>query len=67
MSFEYFKGDGSFIKNNYVIFREGLGGQDPNPIALDRGYEAGYSLLGKVSYHGNSSFSKLISYLERIY
>ena len=66
MSFEYFKGDGSFIKNNYVIFREGLGGQDPNPIALDRGYEAGYSLLGKVSYHGNSSFSKLISYLERI-
>lgn len=66
MSFEYFKGDGSFIKNNYAIFREGLGGQDPNPIALDRGYEAGYSLLGKVSYHGNSSFSKLISYLERI-
>ena len=40
MSFEYFKGDGSFIKNNYAIFREGLGGQDPNPIALDRGYEA---------------------------
>ena len=66
MSFEYFKGDGSFIKNNYAIFREGLGEQDPNPIALDRGYEAGYSLLGKVSYHGNSSFSKLISYLERI-
>ena len=66
MSFEYFKGDGSFIKNNYAIFREGLGDQDPNPIALDRGYEAGYSLLGKVSYHGNSSFSKLISYLERI-
>ena len=66
MSFEYFKGDGSFIKNNYAIFREGLGGQDPNPIALDRGYEAGYSLLGKVSYHGNSSFSKLIDYLERI-
>ena len=66
MSFEYFKGDGSFIKNNYAIFREGLRGQDPNPIALDRGYEAGYSLLGKVSYHGNSSFSKLISYLERI-
>lgn len=56
MSFEYFKGDGSFIKNNYAIFREGLGGQDPNPIALDRGYEAGYSLLGKVSYHGNYSF-----------
>lgn len=66
MSFEYFKGDGSFIKNNYAIFREGLGGQGPNPIALDRGYEAGYSLLGKVSYHGNSSFSKLINYLERI-
>ena len=42
MSFEYFKGDGSFIKNNYAIFREGLGDQDPNPIALDRGYEAGY-------------------------
>ena len=66
MSFEYFKGDGSFIRNNYAIFREGLGGQDPNPIALDRGYEAGYSLLSQVSYHGNSSFSKLINYLERI-
>ena len=66
MGFEYFKGDGSFIRNNYAIFREGLGGQDPNPIALDRGYEAGYSLLSQVSYHGNSSFSKLINYLERI-
>ena len=66
MSIEYFKGDGSFIRNHYAIFEEGKGGQKPNPIALERGYESGYSLLGQVSYHGNSSFSKLIHYLEVI-
>ena len=66
MSIEYFKGDGSFIRNHYAIFEEGKGGQKPNPIALKRGYESGYSLLGQVSYHGNSSFSKLIHYLEVI-
>lgn len=66
MAIKYFKGDGSFIRNHYAIFRDGLGGEAPNFVALDRGYESGATLLGKVSYHRNSSFSKLIEYLEKI-
>lgn len=63
---KWFRGNGSFPTNHYAIFYNGLKPHAPNFIALNRGFEVTSKYLNSVSYHGNSSFNRFISYLEKI-
>lgn len=65
-TYEYFRGDGSFVANSYAVFYEGRGGHGVNPDAIEEGRVKTSILTSNVSTHGNSAFSRLIEYLEQI-
>ena len=61
----WFHGNGSFISNGYVIYKEGLNGNPPNPIALTQGTNL-VSLLGNRDAEANAAFAKIIHVLKSI-
>ena len=61
----WFQGAGSFIRNGYVIYTNGLDGYPPNPIALGHGNEL-QSRLVDPSLANNSIFMRFINQLLKV-
>ena len=62
----WFTGNGSFISNGYVIYKNGLSPHDPNPIALGYGEGLTDSLLNNRNAEANAAFAKVIGILESV-
>lgn len=61
----WFTGNGSFVSNGYVIYKGGLDGDLPNPIALNQGGKE-YNRIISPSTNPLSNYSQLINYLNKI-
>jgi len=54
----WFTGGTSFMSNGYVIYRDGLGGYDPNPFAIKQGNSYNSRLFDSRSMDKRSSYYK---------
>ena len=62
----WFAGNGSFVSNGYVIYKNGLDPHDPNPIALGYGENLTGNLLGNRDTETNAAFAKIVNVLKSI-
>ena len=62
----WFVGNGSFVSNGYVVYVNGLDGEDPNPIANGSGAKMRNNLVGGPEDSKRRSLSAFISTLTAI-
>lgn len=62
----WFTGGTSFMSNGYVIYRDGLGGYDPNPFAIKQGNSYNSRLFDSRSMDKRSSYYKFTKQLSEI-